>query len=57
MKNYVYLCTLFIIKNSRFMEKENQNKYIAVMYKLYTSASDSKPELVEETAEGDPFWV
>ena len=37
------------------MEKENQNKYIAVMYKLYTSASDSKPELVEETAEGDPF--
>lgn len=37
------------------MEKENKNKYIAVMYKLYTSSPEGKPELVEETAEGDPF--
>ena len=37
------------------MATENQNKYIAVMYKLYTSGSDGKPELIEETAEGDPF--
>ena len=34
---------------------ENKNKYIAVMYKLYTSAKGEEPELVEETAEGDPF--
>ncbi|MBQ7527295.1 MAG: peptidylprolyl isomerase [Bacteroidaceae bacterium] len=37
------------------MSKENQNKYIAVMYKLYTDGTDGKPELIEETAEGDPF--
>ena len=37
------------------MEKENKNRYIAVMYKLYTSSPEGKPELVEETAEGDPF--
>lgn len=34
---------------------ENKNKYISVMYKLYTSASDGKKELIEETADGDPF--
>ena len=34
---------------------EIQNKYIAVMYKLYTSTPDRLRELVEETAEGDPF--
>ena len=34
---------------------ENKNKYIAVMYKLYMNDSEGKPELVEETAEGDPF--
>ena len=37
------------------MATENQNKYISVMYKLYTSGLDGKPELIEETAEGDPF--
>ena len=37
------------------MATENPNKYIAVNYKLYTSASGEEPELVEETAEGDPF--
>jgi len=37
------------------MSKENQNKYIAVMYKLYTDGTDGKPKLIEETAEGDPF--
>ena len=37
------------------MATENQNKYIAVMYKLYTDGSEGKPELIEETAEGDPF--
>jgi len=37
------------------MATENPNKYISVMYKLYTSAPDEKPELAEETAEGDPF--
>ena len=37
------------------MATENPNKYIAVNYKLYTSAPDEEPELVEETAEGDPF--
>ena len=37
------------------MEKENQNKYISVMYKLYTDGQDGKGELIEETAEGDPF--
>ena len=31
------------------------NKYISVNYKLYTSAPGEEPELVEETAEGDPF--
>ena len=52
---FSYLCTLYNIKSSRFMEKENKNKYISVMYKLYTSASDGKKELIEETADGDPF--
>ena len=37
------------------MNTEKQNKYIAVMYKLYTSVPDRQRELVEETAEGDPF--
>ena len=37
------------------MATENKNKYIAVSYKLYIDGADSKPELVEETAEGDPF--
>ena len=37
------------------MATENQNKYIAVSYKLYSNASGEKPELIEETAEGDPF--
>ena len=37
------------------MATENPNKYIAVTYKLYTSAQGEKPELTEETAEGDPF--
>lgn len=37
------------------MATEKQNKYIAVMYKLYTSVPDRQHELVEETAEGDPF--
>lgn len=37
------------------MNTENKNKYIAVMYKLYMNDSEGKPELVEETAEGDPF--
>ena len=37
------------------MATENQNKYIAVMYKLHTGGQDGKPELIEETAEGDPF--
>ena len=37
------------------MATENQNKYIAVTYKLYTSAPEEKPELTEETAEGEPF--
>lgn len=37
------------------MATENKNKYIAVSYKLYSNASDGKPELIEETAEGDPF--
>ena len=37
------------------MNTEKQNKYIAVMYKLYTSVPDRQHELVEETAEGDPF--
>ena len=37
------------------MEKENKNKYIAVMYRLYIDGSEGKPELVEATAEGDPF--
>ena len=34
---------------------EKQNKYITVMYRLYINDSEGKPELVEETAEGDPF--
>ena len=37
------------------MATENPNKYISVTYKLYTSGADGKPELTEETAEGDPF--
>jgi len=37
------------------MATENKNKYIAVNYKLYTSAQGEEPELIEETAEGDPF--
>lgn len=37
------------------MATENKNRYIAVMYKLYIAGSDGKPELVEETADGDPF--
>ncbi len=37
------------------MEKENKNKYIAVMYRLYIDGSEGKPELVEATADGDPF--
>ena len=37
------------------VSKENPNKYIAVMYKLYMSAQDGKPELIEETVEGEPF--
>ena len=37
------------------MATENKNKYISVSYKLYTNGSDEKPELIEETAEGDPF--
>lgn len=37
------------------MATETKNKYIALQYKLYTSAEGEAPELVEETAEGDPF--
>ena len=37
------------------MAKETQNKYIEVMYKLYTSVPDRLHELEEETAEDDPF--
>lgn len=38
------------------MEKQNPNKYIAVMYKLYTlDGEGGQKELIEETAEGDPF--
>ncbi len=37
------------------MATENPNKYIAVSYKLYMRGSDDTPELVEETAEGEPF--
>lgn len=37
------------------MATENKNKYISVMYRLHTSAPGVEPELVEETAEGDPF--
>lgn len=37
------------------MATENKNKYISVMYRLYTSTPGVEPELVEETAEGDPF--
>ena len=37
------------------MATENPNKYIAVTYKLYANGIDEKPELIEETAEGDPF--
>ena len=32
-----------------------ENKYISVSYKLYSNGSDEKPELIEETAEGEPF--
>lgn len=34
---------------------ENKNKYIAVHYKLYTNVQCEEPELIEQTAEGDPF--
>lgn len=38
------------------MEKQNPNKYIAVMYKLYAlDGEGGQKELIEETAEGDPF--
>lgn len=37
------------------MATENQNKYISVSYKLYSNAPGEKPELIEETAEGEPF--
>ena len=37
------------------MSTENKNKYISVMYKLYTNAPGESPELVEETADGEPF--
>ena len=37
------------------MATENKNKYITVMYKLYANGVDEKPELIEETAEGDSF--
>ena len=37
------------------MATENLNKYIAVSYKLYSNGADEKPELLEETAEGEPF--
>ena len=37
------------------MATENKNKYISVSYKLYTNGSDEKPELIEETVEGEPF--
>ena len=33
------------------MDTENQNKYISVMYKLYTDGQDGKAELIEETAD------
>lgn len=34
---------------------EMENKYISVSYKLYSNASGEKPELIEETAKGEPF--
>lgn len=37
------------------MVSENKNKYIAVHYKLYTNVQGEEPELIEQTAEGDPF--
>ena len=38
------------------MEKQNPNKYIAVMYKLYAlDGEGGQKELIEETAEGAPF--
>ena len=37
------------------MATEIQNKYIAVQYKLYVNMPNGQNELVEETAEGDPF--
>lgn len=37
------------------MAKETQNKYITVSYKLYASEPNQAPELIEETAEGEPF--
>lgn len=37
------------------MATENKNKYISVSYKLYSNGSDEKPELIEETVEGEPF--
>ena len=37
------------------MATDIQNKYISVSYKLYSNSSDEKPELIEETTEGEPF--
>ena len=37
------------------MATDIQNKYISVSYKLYSNGSDEAPELIEETAEGEPF--
>ncbi len=37
------------------MATETQNKYISVSYKLYASEPNRDSELIEETAEGEPF--
>lgn len=37
------------------MATDIRNKYIAVSYKLYSKGADETPELIEETAEGEPF--
>ena len=37
------------------MATQNPNRYISMMYKLYTGDANSQAELVEETADGDPF--
>lgn len=37
------------------MATEPQNKYISVSYKLYASGAEQASELIEETAEGEPF--